>query len=515
MLSKRLKKLQEFIESNNSLSCPKNPGAEIISEITKNYNQYLAQLGLDPLPENLEEMIDCWIPKSTIDIGSVSGTSSKTALEYYLENNDSVNWTSDIKNIDDLRKLLNFKAYLIKDNYNSNFKTDFADYYTKSALLNAPDWFTQNSTGKWADYFYSENNLVFTRKNLDSTELLAPGLYEVSMNINFNEEWKFFDSEGKPSANATIVFNYLQEPYPNSVFYYLPFNGNVGRNSSSGRNGYGLNYENETEPFTIIGTGSETVATNVIPGSAGTATLTSSISKDAKNLNSIASNRGTLLKVTQKQDNSLSLLFSPNYATPVSMKLHSEQNPEEFSAFYELVESGTPKQTGSHLGFWTAMSQCYDFTGVPLSDLFDFSPDRQAEATDSINNWEFAYGIDWDKAEKSGDVYLRTIFYTPTSAAYTLTGIAPSALDFATSETGFQKTVELGGISGMQHNNQKANDTVSSMQALFEMVKSETVCITSNGTEALFWWNPSTLYETAGSNNSQKSLNDSVECIKS
>ncbi|MDD5148432.1 MAG: hypothetical protein PHH08_03120, partial [Candidatus ainarchaeum sp.] len=515
MLSKRLKILEEFLEQNSNMPCPENPGAEAIQEITKNYNQYLAGLGLEPMPANMQAVIGCWIPKSTLDIGNVSGTGSKTAIEYYLENEGSVNWTKDIRNIDDLRKLLKFKAYLMKDNYNNNFKTDFADYYTKTALLNAPDWFTQGSTGKWADYFYSEGKLSFTRKNIDSTELLGPGTYEVSLNIDFNDDWHFFDSEGKPKAKILAVLNYLQEPYPNSVFYYMPFNGNVGRNSSAGRNGYGLNYQNESEPFIIFGTGAEVVSTGIIPSSAGTTTLSSTIVKDAKSLNSIASQRGVLLKINQAQDNALNLAFSPNYATPVSMQISSEKNPDAFGAFYQLMESGTPKQTGSHLAFWSAMGQCYDFTGVPLADRFDFTADRQAEPADPVTNWQFSYGVDWDKAEKSGNVYLRTIFYTPAGAAYSLTGIIPGSLDFSTPETGFQKTADLAGITGMPHNNQKANDTVSSMETLFEMVKSKSVCVTNNGAEALFWWNPNVLYETAGSNNSQKSLNESVQCIKS
>ena len=106
--------------------------------------------------------------------------------------------------------------------------------------------------------------------------------------------------------------------------------------------------------------------------------MNSSVIHDAKPINSVASNRGVLLKINQENNDSLKLVFSPNYATPVNLKISSEANPDAFGAFYELIETGTPKQTGSHLGFWNAMGQCYDFTGVPLSDKFDFAADRQA-----------------------------------------------------------------------------------------------------------------------------------------
>ena len=109
---------------------------------------------------------------------------------------------------------------------------------------------------------------------------------------------------------------------------------------------------------------------------------------------------------------------------------------------------------------------------------------------------------------------MRTVFYTPNNAAYTLTALQPESLAFSTSDTGFQKTIDLAGISTMQHNNQKAGDAVADLQTLLEMVKNKNACITNSGAEALFWWNPSVLYETAGTNSSQKTLNDGIACIK-
>ena len=85
------------------------------------------------------------------------------------------------------------------------------------------------------------------------------------------------------------VFNYLQEPYPNSVFYYLPLNSNIGRDSSNGRTGYGTGFENETEALAITGTGTDIVSTGVIPGSSALVSLNTKISSDAKELNNISS----------------------------------------------------------------------------------------------------------------------------------------------------------------------------------------------------------------------------------
>src|SRR3989338_1867902 len=299
MLSKRMKILQEFLDANPNLACPENPGAEAVGEITKNYNRYLLELGLEPLPADLASLTNCWVPKSTINMGPSVGTGEKTALEYYLDN-ASVNWTAEIKDASDLRELLHFKAFLMKDNYNNDFKADFADYYKTSSFLNAPEWFLNNANGKFSDYFYGEN-LSFTRKNLDSSELLAPGIYEVALDIDFGSEWKFFDNEAKPRAKVLAVFNYLQEPYPNSVFYYLPLNSNIGRDSSNGRTGYGTGFENETEALAITGTGTDIVSTGVIPGSSALVSLNTKISSDAKELNSIASKRGSIMRISKQE----------------------------------------------------------------------------------------------------------------------------------------------------------------------------------------------------------------------
>jgi len=513
MLSKRLRKLQDFIESNHNMDCPENPGVEIIGEITQNYNQYLLELGLEPLPANLNELTTgCWMPKSTIDMGPLSGTGNKTALEYYVEE-ENVNWTDSVQSIEELRELLRFNVYLMKDGYGNDFRKDFADYYTKKSFLNAPQWFSSEAGGKWADYFYNNDNLEFTRKYLDSADLLAPGLYEVSVNIDFGEDWEFFSSNGQPGSKIIVVFNYLQEPYPNSVFYYLPFNADVGRNSSDGRLGYGLDYENENESFAISGAQQDVISTAIIPGSVGITRLVTETEKDVKKLNSLASNRGMLLKIVQEDEQTKRLVFSPNYATPVTLRMSSEIMADPFYAFYELHEARTPMQTGGNLTFWSAAGQCYDFTGMPLSDRFDFTPDRQASSSDPVNNWQYAYGIDWDKAEKSGDVYLRTIFYTPAGKSFALTATYPTELEFATSDSAFIDTVDLKGISGMLHNNQAAGATINSLKEIFSMVESEEVCITNTGSEALFWWNPETVYSAQGTAGSQKQLNESIECI--
>jgi len=493
-MSKKLRTLENFLEENEFLPCPTNPFMADLEEITAEFDAELAALGLDPLQLYYP---GCWMPVSTIIL---DGT---PALLYYVEEADEsggVNWTPEVSNIDELRQLTQFRARLAMDGYSSDFQNDFADFYTTKAFYDAPEWFTTRGEGKWADYFEDTDNLRFKQRFVENTSLPDAGIYDVVANIGFESgAWEFFDASGTPDAKAVIEFVYLDQAYPNSVFYYLPFNGNVGTDSTNGRNGYGLGYFNTKEPVAIT-TQPELVDTKEIYGSNPIAEAKVEIVSDFKTINSVASKRGFLLELgasdlaTRKN-----IMFYPNYATPVIMKMSSEKTDNAFSAFYEAKDALTPIEAGTSLSFWTGAGSCLDFSGSPVYEAFRFRPDRSGNELDPLSNWQFAYATDWDGADYAGNVYLKTVFYSPISGSYKVKALQPSSLAFISPNSSYVQTVELQGIIGMNGNDGSANNIVSEFREIFDLVEDGVVCVTDTGEKTSFWWNPKALDETSGS----------------
>ncbi len=449
--------------------------------------------------------LGCWLAKSTTLLDG------KPAIEYFLDEAEDIAWTPGIIDREALRKLLHFKAYLMKDSYSEDFQKDFADFYITKGFYNAPAWFADDPGGKFADYFADRFYLNFTRRYVDSDQLPNAGLYDIVLDIDFiSGDWELFDVYGEPNAKIDVEFYLTKAAYPNSIFYYLPFNGNVGAESADGRQGYGVNYENFDDPVLVLGTG-DLVETGEIYGSTPAMRLNTEVVEDFKQINATAANRGFLLSIEESSEvNQRDLAFYPNYATPAVLKMSHTKTDKPFAAFYELRESGSPLETGSNLTFWEGMGQCLDYTGVPVVEAFDFKPDREAIKEDNLPNWQFTYAADWPKADYAGDVYLKTVFYTPISRVYTLKSIQPEELRFIAPNSIESQSVELNGIMGMPHNSVFAQASVNSIQDVFDLTEAGHVCVINTGTRTAFWWNPKTLYETRGDRTSIKDLEMSL-----
>jgi len=448
----------------------------------------------------------CWIPKST------TLYNGRPAIVYFLEEAPNIVWTPSIPNALALEDLLHFKAFLMKDGFSEDFRKDFAQYSISQDFFNAPDWFANNPDGKMADYFADPFYLDFTRRYVNSNQLPNAGRYDVLLDINFSgDDWEMYDAYAEPNTRIRVELYYLRDPYPNSIFYYLPFNGNIGIDSENGRQGYGTNYDNAAEDLLVVG-GGDMVKTANIAGSSPAMNLNTDIIRDFKKINSTASNRGFVLSIEEGEEvNQKDMLFYPNYATPVIMKMSSVKTEDSFSAFYELRQAGTPVENGSNLTFWDGAGRCLDFTGVPVFEAFDFKVDREAVNNDLIDEWQFAYAVDWTKADYEGNVYLKSVFYTPIDQAFNLKTLQPSDLRFITPNTREIQTVELNGISGMQYNSALAHDNVDNLRDIFELVDQGKICVVNTGVRSAFWWNPKTLYETAGYYTSVKAFEQGLE----
>ena len=113
-------------------------------------------------------------------------------------------------------------------------------------------------------------------------------------------------------------------------------------------------------------------------------------------------------------------------------------------------------------------------------------------------NWLNAYAVDWERADYSGNVYLRTIFYAPRENGYAIKieQATDSAQLLSPNFGGQGNTINLNGLEGMANNS--PDNPVDSLQEIFNLVDTNAVCVTNNGMQASFWWNPQTIYNYSG-----------------
>lgn len=445
------------------------------------------------------------LPKSTAIIGNAPAInwwidSSDPLFGQYV-NEETVTFTSSVPNVQALNQLLHFDAYLIRDGYSNDFENDFRDHYIRDAFADTPQWFKGNTPERPVfSKYYGENDLLtFSNKYFEDTTLPAPGKYRIDIEAWFGEEWRFFNDEGEPNATIDVLFNHEENPVPNSPFYRLPFDGKIGLiDTTYERIGYGMEYMNENEPIKVNDSGILT-----FNGDGSSALTQTSVEKnmDIRKLNSLASTRGNLLQVVvESGTENGNIILSPSLATPVMMEVTHGITEQPFSSYYQINESNTPVETGSTLTYWEGAGNCYDFTGIPVYEAFNFTPDRSATSSDAITNWQFSYGTDWERARTGGKESLRTIFYTPTNAVHTLQSNGEATMFYTSDNATPSNTILLNGISTLSYNN--ASSAIDSIQDVFDLVGEKKICVSNSGIKTEFFWNPQAIYNQTGSQTS-------------
>jgi hypothetical protein len=495
MMTKRLQVLREFLAANPALPCPHNWLSDQLQAELDPFNQYLVQLDYNAF--NAADLTNgCWMPKSTKIFDD------RSALEYYVEDADNVAWTDEVPNTAALHDLLFFDAYLIQDGYSEDFRNDFSRYYS-DALLDAPPYFAKDPTGANWSRFFDTGALSIEQKFTGERALPTSGLYHVDTVADFGDTWDFFSSDGTPAAQVSIELLALRQSGLNNVFYYLPFDGMVGMQGAAlERQGYGIGYDIVNNEQVVLSrqTGVTTLSD---AGSNPVQRVTVSSTQSFDSLNAFASTRGFLLDIQNSDTATKSLRLTPTLATPVLLKVHNAATPEPFGAFYTLRNSDIPQNLGGTAAYWSGAGACLDFSGNLVADAWDYRPDRHAVSSDHVNGWQFAYGVGWPKADTPGDVYLKTVIYSPVTGAYSLNA-ASDNVTIATPDASFRNAVDLRGISNMAYNRagNTASDRISAIDDLFELVKAQQVCVTNTGVATSFWWNPKTVYSACGSTGS-------------
>ncbi|MCR4335507.1 MAG: hypothetical protein NUV57_03145 [archaeon] len=440
---------------------------------------------------------------------------------WYAQANSNMKWTEKIPDKDALFDTLVFDAYLIKDNYSDEFYRDFSDYYTNQSFEDTPEYFTSLGVDKQGKE-YGINRLMdeglfkVTRKYVESSELPGAGLYRVDIAAYFNDnDWRFFDSDGKPRVATAIVVYKKDDPFPNSPFYSLPLDGLVGvRADETLRANYGTTYIVSNDEVLPISNELPPAKTYPDAGSNAIATAQMEINRNLYQLNTSPATRGMILQIDKPTGRAANIIFQPTQATPVLMKVSKDGLTEEsFGAFYSMLEGDVPLDIGNTVSYWNGAGVCRDFTGVPVTEAFYEKPDRKAAAEDNLIDYQHLYALDWEKADLDGEVYLRTIIYSdPLSDTILKAQDSKTKVNFYTADESGQ-VVGLNGVSGMRYNNfaSGSEGMIDSIEDVFTMVQSGDVCVTNNGNSTKFWWNPQTIYTEKGRERSISELTNSLE----
>ncbi|MCH7902874.1 hypothetical protein IIC68_03915, partial [archaeon] len=489
-INKKLNRLYEFFQANNfDFGCP--------------------QVEVNGAPQDF-----------LCDFKTTETYFEEPVIITYIKDYPSVVWTEDVPNTQALEQLLIFDAYLMKDGFSEDFYRDFSDYYTNISFGDTPSYFTslvQTASGeKFGFNKLMDDDLFFTtRKYVESRELPSAGIYQVEIAAYFGEDdWRFFDNNGDPKSFVSIVVYRKDNPFPNSPLYSVPFDGLVGLEGGSfNRQGYGSAYFNSSEPIAISNeiTPAKTFSDS---GSNPITSVTISENRNLYSTNSSPTTRGMLLRVENPSGVTANIQFQPVQGTPVLMKVTQDHLTEEkFSAFYSVIENDVPIDLGNTFTYWNGAGQCFDFTGVPVTEQFFEKPDRAAVPEDPLLDWATTYAVDWTQAVKTGDVYLRTIIYTDPLKDTVMKVIqGPSDLEFLSAdESG--NVVGLNGVAGMPYNNFAGGTQgmVNSLQDIFTLVELEQVCVTNTGNNTQFWWNPKVIYDADGVERNISDFSNSLE----
>ena len=384
---------------------------------------------------------------------------------------------------DEILEAVEFQAQLIDDRYSSDFQRDFDNFSKLESFFNAPQYYTDEERG--LGIYFSEPELfkfepMFGTANPEGYKLPGAGIYNVQIDITYDDEtWQLFDDKGA-NAKIRVKLSKADTPRPDSPFYSLPFDGTIG---GDGRVGYGLNYNGEV---VLVNSDIEGVRTVELPGSTPVRELTVEVSNSFKRLNT--DNRGVVLQVLGGSEPKL--VYSPSKATPVMLRLVNNQ--DEAWAFYSVEVSGGAQEVGPSMNRWVGVGfNCKGFDDRYMTEYF-FEADQHGLQTSCArlepNRIKTSYGFEFCDAVKFGDMYLKSVFFTPQEqqSLMTLTGRNDDSELITSSTAGTIVSLDGIGIAG----------TINSVEDIFDLVKEELVCVSTSEGKTEFWWNTKKVLET-------------------
>ncbi|MCX6802905.1 MAG: hypothetical protein NT067_07430 [Candidatus Diapherotrites archaeon] len=427
--------------------------------------------------------------------------STARLAEYSIANPNNSNLSKALE-------LTNFKANLIMDGYTNDFRNDFDEFAQSKDFFGTPSYY-KGDTGLWK-YFKNPELLKFDSSFLrPESGYLRSGKYQVRIEIEYKDSsWSLF-KETEPNAVITVKLNLLSHPDPDSPFYYMPFDGLVGADSGNGRQGYGVNYRQESLATIQINEDSKQLlrTSTIAPSSP----LPGGWVYTAENNNFRTLNndkRGVVLDVEHTASDS-TIILSPSNATPLLLKVSGGKSDRAW-AYYSMTVDGEPQITGSYLTTWTGIVRgCKDFTDNEIVETYmnrkDMHGGISSEQSCSPTQRKSDYGLEWCEVTRQGSVFLKTVLFTPQGSESTieLTDSQDSA-SFIAPTTAGGTTVMLNGVY---------DGSIDSVEKVFELVKAEDICVagTGNSAKTVFFWNPKVIIEKS----LQKYIDNATgECIQ-
>ncbi len=392
-------------------------------------------------------------------------------------------------------KTVNYRAAMMQDRFSPDFFTDFDRYARKVSFFNAPTYYL-NQTDGLHRFFTNREHWIVNREgtpiNPAGYLLPGPGIYDITLDVNFTDGGMDFFKTGEPDA---IVNVYVEKTSTvegaTSPFYSLPFNGLIGTDDGQGRVGYGVDYSGER--VVVNEDSAEQVSTVDIVDSTPVASLQTSKVDAYSILNS--TERGNILTLTQSGSNTLALKWSPSYATPVLMKVTGNNAQSNVFGFYSIGINNDTSQSyiGARGNPWYGVgANCRDFEDKGLLD--QYSPRYDASAINAdcalVGAQEnISYGFEWcENTMHTGNVNLKTIFYTPQGSLSTIARSAYKDDLLFTGEGVSGGSVPLNGTNALPGNT--PGDELGSIEQILELVKQEAVCVRNSGSKTEFFWNP-------------------------
>lgn len=392
-------------------------------------------------------------------------------------------------------ELVNYRANLMQDRFSPDFFTDFDRYARKVSFFDAPTYYL-NSTDGLHRFFTNREHWIVNREgtpiNPAGYLLPGPGIYDITLDINFSDSTMKFFKDGEPDAIVNVFIEKTSTVSGEmSPFYSLPFNGLIGTDDGQGRVGYGVNYAGEK--VVINQDSAEQVSTVDIVDSTPVSSLQTSKVDAYAILNS--TERGNILTLTKSGSNTLALKWSPSYATPVMMTIKSAHAQQDAYGFYSIGVNNDTSQSyiGAKGNPWYGVgANCRDFADKGMLDAYNPRFDSSAINADCAlvgPQENISYGFEWcENTLHAGNVNLKTVFYTPQGS---LSTIARSAyLDdlMFTGEGISGGSVPLNGTNMLSHNT--PGDELSSVEEVLNLVRGEDVCVRNSGSKTEFFWNP-------------------------
>ncbi|MEM0359908.1 MAG: PKD domain-containing protein [Candidatus Diapherotrites archaeon] len=388
-------------------------------------------------------------------------------------------------------ELTEFEAFLMNDNFSTDFRRDFDHYYT-NGFFSTPAWY-KDLPSPWSSYFLDLDRLKFL-----PAKISEPGLYKVKLEFAFDgESFKFFTA-GKPSAKITVKFEKVHGvgvEVIDSPFYRLPFNGLVGttrvdEDGKTERKDYGIGFNNQSGPLPIATYNNNLVSTVAAKGQA---TYLTSKKASFEQLN--LTERGQVLVIGPMNE----IVLLPSYPMPVLLGIESVKGKAQ--AFYLPFQKNSVYGSQSpYLSFWTGIAasdflKCRDFQNNPLPyNQGDSKTTSLANVCKIQDAKDKAYGFMWDYVSKDRErIFLKTIFYSAWADAM---AVSPACMDSNESVSIIASKSAVAWGTNQSVPLQEAGYGVDDFKAVVDRIATSEICFASDSSgKYTFFWNPQKIEE--------------------